>query len=74
MATASPVSCVSHIGEIAGAIWRILSDNGPLSMAKLVKAVGEPRDVVMQGLGWLAREGKVNIDEDGRNRTVSLQP
>lgn len=74
MATASPVSCVSHIGETAGAIWRVLSDNGPLSMAKLVKAVGEPRDAVMQGLGWLAREGKVNIDEDGRNRTVSLQP
>ena len=73
MATASPVSCVSQIGEIAGTIWRVLSDNGPLSMAKLVKAVGEPRDTVMQGLGWLAREGKVNIDDEGRNRMVSLQ-
>lgn len=73
MPTASPVFCVSHIGEIAGTIWRILSDNGPLSMAKLVKAVGEPRDAVMQGLGWLAREGKVNIEDDGRNRKVSLQ-
>lgn len=73
MATVLPDSCVSHIGEIAGTIWRVLSDNGPLSMAKLVKAVGEPRDTVMQGLGWLAREGKVNIDEEGRNRMVSLQ-
>jgi hypothetical protein len=73
MATDLPVSCVPHIGEIAGSIWRVLSDNGPLSMAKLVKAVGEPRDTVMQGLGWLAREGKISIDEEGRNRVVSLQ-
>jgi hypothetical protein len=72
MATALPVSCVSQIGETAGTIWRVLSENGPLSMAKLVKAVGEPRDAVMQGLGWLAREGKVSIDEEGRNRMVSL--
>ena len=73
MATATPVSCVAHIGEIAGVIWQVLTEKGPLTMAKLVKAVGEPRDSVMQGLGWLAREGKVSINEEGRNRVVSLQ-
>lgn len=73
MATATPVSCVAHIGEIAGVIWQVLTEKGPLTMAKLVKAVGEPRDTVMQGLGWLAREGKVSINEEGRNRVVSLQ-
>jgi hypothetical protein len=74
MATASPVSNVASIGETAGVIWRVLSEKGPLSLAKLVKAVDEPRDAVMQGLGWLAREGKVDIDDEGRNRMVSLQP
>ena len=73
MATATPVSCVAHIGEIAGVIWQVLTEKGPSTMAKLVKAVGEPRDSVMQGLGWLAREGKVSINEEGRNRVVSLQ-
>jgi hypothetical protein len=73
MATASPVSCVANIGEIAGIVWRVLSEKGPLSMTKLVKAIGEPRDTVMQAIGWLAREGKINIDDDGRNRVVSLQ-
>ena len=73
MATASPVSCVAHVGEIAGLIWRVLSEKGPLSMAKLVKAIGEPRDTVMQALGWLAREGKISINDDGRNRIVSLK-
>jgi hypothetical protein len=73
MATASPISCVASIGEEAGIVWRVLSEKGPLSMTKLVKAVGEPRDTVMLALGWLAREGKINIEDDGRNRVVSLQ-
>jgi len=73
MATAPPISQVAHIGETAGVVWKILKENGPLSMAKLVKAVGGPRDVVMQALGWLARENKIWIEEDGRSRVVSLR-
>ena len=73
MATAAPVSCVAHIGDTAGVIWTTLSQSGPLSTAKLVKAVGEPRDTVMQALGWLAREEKIWIDEEGRSRIVSLR-
>jgi hypothetical protein len=73
MSTAPPVSHVAHVGKIAGVVWSVLSENGPLSMAKLVKAVGEPRDVVMQALGWLAREDKIQIEEDGRTRVVSLR-
>ena len=73
MQSAPPVSCTAQIGQTAGAVWRILSSNGPLSVAKLVKAVGEPRDLVMQALGWLAREDKIQIEEDHRMRVVSLQ-
>ena len=73
MTTASPVSYVARIGEIAGAVWRVLSEKGPMSLAKLVKAVGEPRDMVMQAVGWLAREGKISVDDDGRNRMVSFR-
>lgn len=73
MATVAPSSCVAQIGETAGAIWQILSEDGSLSMAKLVKTVGEPRDTVMQALGWLAREEKLCIDEEGRSRIVSLR-
>ena len=72
MATAAPVSCVAHIGETSGVVWKVLAKEGPLSMAKLVKAVGEPRDTVMQALGWLAREDKISIEEEGRSRIVSL--
>jgi hypothetical protein len=44
-----------------------------MSMAKVVKAAGQPRDTVMLALGWLAREDKINIEEDGRTRMVSLR-
>lgn len=67
-----PTTWTEGIGETAGAIWRLLDGEGPVSVTQMVKKVGEPRDTVMQGLGWLAREGKVQIEEAGRKRTVSL--
>jgi len=73
MATVTESELVAQIGETAGEVWGVLARGGPMSMAKLVKAVGQPRDVVMQSLGWLAREGKVQIDEEGRSRIVSLR-
>ena len=56
--------------------WRgkFSSKNGPVTMAKLAKAVDEPRDMVMQALGRLAREDKICIEEEGRGRIVSLRP
>jgi len=72
MASAMEMCCVSQIGETAGAIWRVLSEKGPLTTARLVKEIESPRDVVMQALGWLAREDKIEIEE-GRTRTVSLR-
>ena len=73
MATAGPVSLIDQIGETAGVLWRLLADNGPMSLAKLVKAAGESRDTVMQAIGWLAREDKIQMVDDGRTRVVSLR-
>jgi predicted transcriptional regulator len=72
MATATPASGNAPIGDTAGVVWKTLSEQGPLSMTRLVKAVGQPRDTVMQAVGWLAREDKVRIEEEGRTRVVSL--
>ena len=66
-------SSVQQIGETAGAIWHALNENGSLSYAKLVEQVGGNRDVVMQAVGWLAREGKVEITETKRGRVLSLR-
>lgn len=69
----SSMSCIAQIGEAAGSIWQVLSAKGPITIAKLVKEIDAPRDVVMQGLGWLAREDKVHIEEEARSRVVSLK-
>ena len=73
MSAAPPNACIAEIGETAGVVWKTLSATGPMSIAKLVKAAGQPRDTVMQALGWLAREDKITIEEDGRARVVSLR-
>ena len=67
------IGCIGQIGETAGQIWQILHDKGTLTIAKLVKEVEAPRDTVMQALGWLAREDKICMEEDGRSRVVSLR-
>jgi hypothetical protein len=76
MATATMngvMSCLGQIGDTAGTIWHALNDNGPMSLAKLFDCVGGNRDVVMQSVGWLAREGKIDIVETKRGRIVSLR-
>lgn len=44
-----------------------------MDLTKLIKAVGEPRDAVMQAIGWLAREDKLIFQDNGRKRTISLR-
>ncbi len=73
MATAGPPSCLEQIGLTAGEIWHTLAAHGPMSLSQLVKRLGKPRDLSMQALGWLAREGKIVIEEDRRSRIVSLR-
>ena len=67
------VSCTAQIGETAGVVWHTLEKGGPMTLAQLAKKVKAPRDLVMQAVGWLAREGKVEIDESKRTRSVSLR-
>ncbi len=66
-------TCNSQIGEMAGQVWQTLHSRGTLTIPKLVKEIDAPRDVIMQALGWLAREGKIDIEEDSRTKTVSLR-
>ncbi|MGO8688294.1 MAG: winged helix-turn-helix domain-containing protein [Thermoguttaceae bacterium] len=73
MSTGGELSGVMQVGEAAGLVWAALAQHGPLSTAKLVKIVGKPRDTIMQAIGWLAREDKIQIDDEGRSRVISLR-
>ena len=72
MAMTTESCSVDQIGEIAGAVWKLLDERGPLGAAKIVKELDAPRDLVMQAIGWLAREDKLMIDNESRAKLVSL--
>jgi hypothetical protein len=72
MATAQ-LSCLEQIGDTAGVLWHYLNDHGSRTVSQLVKDVDAPRDVIMQAVGWLAREGKIAIEEDRGKKTIGLR-
>lgn len=49
------------IGTYAGAVWEALNGNGTLTVKQLKKATKLKDKEVFAALGWLAREGKVEI-------------
>ncbi len=72
MAIAEVECPITAIGETAGAVWKTLAAKGPLSLTKLIKETEAPRDMVLQAIGWLAREDKL-VFEDGRTKTIGLK-
>lgn len=50
------------IGETAGAVWHMLSDGGPTTLASLIEAAGVPESLFFMAVGWLAREDKIIIE------------
>lgn len=61
------------IGVIAGSIWHYINENGETSAIKLKAALGISNRLLCLSLGWLARENKVVITEDGHTFKVSLR-
>ena len=60
------------IGQSAGQIWQYLSENGESTMTKMKKDLDLKGNFAELGLGWLAREGKVDIVKSGASTKVKL--
>ena len=73
MSESSNSPAIEAIGETAGAVWRALHTNGPMTIAKLSKVVGGNKDLLQQAIGWLAREDKISITEVKRTKTIALR-
>lgn len=58
--------------DIAGKTWRFLGQNGETNVAQLPRLLRENNTVVLQALGWLAREDKINYTTRSRRTFVSL--
>lgn len=64
---------VESIGTVAGTVWQFLSENDPVTLSRLAREIDVPRDLVMQGVGWLAREGKIEFIEGVRSKLITLK-
>lgn len=61
------------IGQAAGQIWEMLSENsGQINITDVAKRTNLTTQLAYQGLGWLAREGKIEYEKKGRSIYVSL--
>ena len=64
---------LDNIGNVAGAIWRYLEINDEASVTKLTREIGENERTVLMGVGWLAREGKLNFEQRKQGIYITLK-
>lgn len=53
----------TKFGQNAGEIWRILNERGPLTKEEIQEFTKQSDDDFFVGVGWLAREDKIALDE-----------
>lgn len=63
---------ITEIGITAGHIWHFLDEKHQATLEELTKGIGEKKELILMSLGWLAREGHVNLREDNGAYRVSL--
>jgi len=61
------------IGEVAGKVWDELKEKGEESTSAVADALDEPQTKVNMAIGWLAKEGKLDFDTEGRGNLLSLK-
>ena len=55
---------INNIGNNAGLVWNALNSNGKMTETKLKKETGLASPEFFAALGWLAREGKLNVETE----------
>jgi len=53
----------TKFGQNAGEIWKLLNEKGPLTKKEIQKFTKQNDDDFFVGVGWLAREDKISLDE-----------
>lgn len=63
-----------EIGTTAGEIYtNFVKSEKPSSIA-MVKEKVKRKDLVEMAIGWLAREGKIQVNRNGKNITIKIRP
>ena len=64
---------LESIGNVAGAIWHYLENNNEATVTKLTREIGENERTVLMGVGWLAREGKLDFQKRKQGTYITLK-
>ena len=60
------------IGETAGVIWKYLDERGEATITGLVQDTKLSQRQADRAVGWLAREGKIQIRREAKKELISL--
>ena len=52
---------ITEIGIAAGDIWHFLDEKGSATLDQITTGIKKPRELLLMSLGWLAREGHINL-------------
>ena len=61
------------IDSAAGTIWRYLNEHGEVALGKLKQGTKLSDQLLFAGIGWLAREDKLNFTTESRSVSVCLR-
>jgi hypothetical protein len=64
---------VNLIGETAGKVWSFLDKHREANLTQIKKGLKDDANLILQAIGWLAREDKLLIGKKGRLITYSLK-
>ena len=64
---------IDSIGNTAGKVWKYLEEKGEANLSQLKKGVKADPNLILQAIGWLAREDKLLIEQKGRQITYGLK-
>jgi hypothetical protein len=56
----------TKFGQNAGEIWKLLNEKGPLTKEEIQELTKQNDDDFFVGVGWLAREDKILLDENNQ--------
>ncbi len=52
---------IDAIGETAGKVWKFLQQHGEANLNQIKKNVKGDPNLILQAIGWLAREDKLIV-------------
>ena len=64
---------IERIGQTAGLVWHFLQSHGESTLSGVEKGVEAPKAMVSMAVGWLAREGKIDVRDEKRAVRISLR-